>query len=237
MAPLPQYVGRSPEPSWLYLDNRYIQYSNALCAAVEFQAVGFGSAANRDFGGLPDAFPRLLENELNPTAAVNSDLYALKQRAQANPHYEFPIRSAAEPNFKVEGPFGLQLGTLSYGQALREAYPGGVYYYMASPFRIQSLEYKKGLIWASKSKRFTTKPVTDTMAFPDFQNGLIRAWKSSDGFIAEVELQVHERVKGFVEQRGPNRLPVSRNTELGRRTVRKVWSACSRPRVSAGRFL
>ena len=78
---------------------------------------------------------------------------------------------------------------------------------MGDPFRIHSIEYKRGLIRASKSKRFTTKPVTDTMAFPDFRNGLIRAWKSSDGFIAEVELQVHERVKGFVEQRGPNKLP------------------------------
>ena len=208
MAPLRQYVDRSPEPGWLYLDNRYIQYANALCAAVEFQTVGFASATHLDFGGLPDTFPRLLENELNPTAAVESDLYALKQRAQANPHYEFPMRSAAEPNFEVEGPFGKKLGTLSYSQALREAYPGAVYYYMAHPFRIRSLEYKKGLIKASKAKRFTTKPVTDTMAFPDFRNGLIRAWKSSDGFVAEVELQVNERVKGFVEQRGPNKLPV-----------------------------
>ena len=208
MAPLPQYVDRSPEPSWLYLDNRYIQYANALCAAAELQTVGFASAENLDFGGLPDTFLRLLENELNPTAAVENDLYGLKQRAQANPHYEFPIRSAAEPNFEVEGRFGLKLGTLSYGQALREAYPGAVYYYMARPFRIQSLEYKKGLIRASKSKRFTTKPITDTMAFPDFRNGLIRAWKSSNGFVAEVELQVNERVKGFVERRGPNTLPV-----------------------------
>ena len=201
MTPLPQYVDRSPEPSWLYLDNRYIQYSNALCAAVELPTIGFVSAANLNFGGLPDTFSRLLENELNPMAPVPSDLYALKQRAHANnPHHEFPIRSAAEPNFKVEGPFGRKLGTLTYSQALREAYPGAVYYYMGDPFRIHSIEYKRGLIRASKSKRFTTKPVTDTMAFPDFRNGLIRAWKSSDGFIAEVELQVHERVKGFVEQ-------------------------------------
>ena len=160
-----------------------------------------------DFHGLPEAFSDLVENELNPTAAVDNDLYVLKQRAQASPHYEFPIRSAGEPNFEVVGPYDLPLGTLSYGQALREAYPGAVYYYMARPFRIKSLEYKKGLIRASGSKRFTTKPDTDTMAFPNFQNGLINAWKSSAGFVAEVELQVNERVKGFIERRGPNTLP------------------------------
>ena len=207
MVPLNQYLERRPEPGWLYLENRYIRYANALCAAAELQATGRSSSKGVDFHGLPEAFSDLVENELNPTAAVDNDLYVLKQRAQASPHYEFPIRSAGEPSFEVIGPYDLALGTLSYGQALREAYPGAVYYYMARPFRIKSLEYKKGLIRASKSKRFTTKPDIDTMAFPNFQNGLIDAWKSSAGFMAEVELQVNERVKGFVERRGSNALP------------------------------
>jgi DEAD/DEAH box helicase domain-containing protein len=207
MTPLTQYLARPPEPSWLYLENSYIQYSNALCAAVELQARGVKSTAGLDLAGLPETFPRLLENEVNPTAAVDPDLYGLKQRAQGNPHYEFPIRAAAEPNFEVEGPFGLKLGSLSYGQALREAYPGAVYYYMARPFRVQSLEYKKGLIKASRSKYFSTKPLADTMAFPDFRNGVIASWRSPDGFLAEVELQVSERVRGFVEQRGQNKMP------------------------------
>ena len=207
IAPMSTYLERPSEPSWLYLDNRYIQYSNAMCAAVEFQARGVKSTAGQPFDGLPESFTRFVENELNPTEAVPADLYGLKQRAQGNPHYEFPIRSAAEPTFNVEGPFGLRLGTLSYGQALREAYPGAIYYYMARPFRIQSLEYKKGEIRASRSRHFTTKPMTDTMAFPDFKNGMISGWRSSDGFVAEVELQINERVKGFVEQRGQTKIP------------------------------
>jgi DEAD/DEAH box helicase domain-containing protein len=207
MSPLPAYLERQAEPSWLYLENRYIQYSNALCAAAEFQATGRRSTVGVDLTGLPESFPRLLDNELNPTTAVDPDLYGLKQRAQGNPHYEFPIRSAAEPNFDVKGPFELPLGNLSYGQALREAYPGAVYYYMARPFRIQSLDYKKGQIRASKSRHYSTKALADTMAFPDFKNGLISAWKAPEGFVAEVELQVSERVKGFIEQRGQSKLP------------------------------
>jgi DEAD/DEAH box helicase domain-containing protein len=202
IAPLGEYVARKPEPSWLYLENRYIQYANALCAAAELQARGITSAAGVAFPGLPESFGRLVENELNPTEAVPPDLYGLKQKAQGNPHYEFPIRSAAEPNFSVEGPFGYKLGTLSYAQALREAYPGAVYYYMARPFRVFSLEFKKGKIKAKRTKYFTTKALADNIAFPNFKSGLIASWKSPVGFVCEVELQVSERVKGFVEQRG-----------------------------------
>ena len=202
MSPLVEYLRRAPEPSWLYLENRYIQYANAICTAAELQASGVRTTAGLRFEGLPDSFVRWVENELNPTEAVEQELYAIKQRGQGNPHIEFPIRSAGEQQFKVEGPFGRELGSLSYGQALREAYPGAVYYYMARPFRIYSLEYKKGLIRAGKSGYLTTKPLTEMMAFPDFKNGVLNAWRSDAGFVTEVELQVNERVRGFTEQRG-----------------------------------
>jgi DEAD/DEAH box helicase domain-containing protein len=207
MAPLSRYLKRKPEPSWLYLDSRYIQYSNALCAATELQARGIRSATDALCNGLPERFRRFVDNELNPTEAVPQDLYSLKQQAQGNPHYEFPIRSVAEQNFEVQGPFGLKLGNLSYVQALREAYPGAVYYYMARPFRVTALEFKKGLIKAKRSKYFSTKPITDNKAFPDFKTGILAIWRNDSGFLAEVELQVSERVRGFIEQRGLSKTP------------------------------
>jgi DEAD/DEAH box helicase domain-containing protein len=206
VAPLSKYAARMPEPSWLYLDNRYIQYANALCAAAELQACGVTSTVGVEYPGLPQSFRAYVENELNPTEGVPPDLYALKQRGQGNPHYEFPIRSAAEPNFEVEGPFGLRLGTLSYAQALREAYPGAVYYYMARPYRVLSLEFKRGRIGAGRARYLTTKPIAENIAFPDFKNGVLAAWSSAGGFACEVELQVSERVKGFIEQRGQKSL-------------------------------
>ena len=202
MTPLTAYLQRQPEPSWLYLENRYIQYSNALCAAAELQARGVKSAADVPYTGLPTSFVSFVENELNPTEAVPADLYGLKQKAQGNAHYEFPIRSAAEPNFEVEGGLGTRLGTLSYAQALREAYPGAIYYYMARPYRVFAFDFKKGHIKVKRAKYFTTKPLADNMAFPDFKTGVMSSWKSDAGFVCEVELQVSERVKGFTEQRG-----------------------------------
>ena len=52
------------------------------------------------------------------------------------PHREFPFRSATEQEFKVTDVRGTPLGTLSLSQALREGYPGAVYYYMARPYRV-----------------------------------------------------------------------------------------------------
>jgi DEAD/DEAH box helicase domain-containing protein len=79
---LESYLQREPEPSWLYLENRYIQYANALCASFELAE---GRAEGRDlspFRSLPPSFGLFLENELNPQEVIADDLYVLKQRAQ-----------------------------------------------------------------------------------------------------------------------------------------------------------
>ena len=40
------------------------------------------------------------------------------------------------------------------------------------------------------------------MVFPRFPVGVLGLWRSSEGFVAEVEMQVSERVLGFTERRG-----------------------------------
>ena len=202
MAPLATYVARQPEPSWLYLENRFIQYAHALCAASETQATGRAIVDADGMDSLPKAFRRLVINELQPTEGIAPDLYPLKQQAQDNPHYEFPIRSAGEPNLNILGPFDKPLGTVSYSQMLREAYPGSVYYYMARPYRVTSVDLRTREIRAKSSKYVTTKPTTETTAFPDMLNGVLQAWTTDGGFVCETELQVSQRVKGFTEQRG-----------------------------------
>jgi DEAD/DEAH box helicase domain-containing protein len=194
------YLKRPLEASWLYLENRYIQYSNALCAATELGGVGKEPGAA--FASLPPSFQQMLENELNPTEIVASDLYPLKQRAQGGPHREFPIRSGIEQDFRVQTTMGLRLGNLMMSQVLREAYPGAVYYYMARPYRIYRFRYRDGEIGAKPEKRWSTRPIAQTMVFPRFQGGTKNLYRSDRGFIAESELQVSERVLGFTEQRG-----------------------------------
>jgi len=194
------YLNRPLEPSWLYLENRYIQYAHALCGAAE---IGSGAQSNPTaFKSLPASFRSFLENELHPTEIVPADLYPLKQKAQSGPHLEFPIRSGIEQNFQLRTPQGIGLGNLTFSQALREAYPGAIHLYIAKAYRVYRFDYKNGEISARREKRGTTRPISQTMVFPRFQGGSFALLKSDQGFLAETELQVSERVTGFIEQRG-----------------------------------
>ena len=195
------YLARPIEPNWLYLHNRYAQYTNALCAAAEIAQIN-GDYARNHFDSLPGQFVQLLDNELNPTTSVAPDLYPLKQAAQANPHHEFPLRNGIEKNFRILTAQGESRGDVVFSQALREAYPGAVYYYMATPYRVQRLNYRDGEISVHRERRYTTKPMRFAMVFPDFGPGVLRLQHSNTGLVAEAEMQVSERVTGFKEKRG-----------------------------------
>ncbi len=208
---LKAYLRRPLEHNYLYLENRYIQYTNALCAAAELQAAGYvnGQAVLQGFVSLPTTFTDLLRNEINPTEAVAQDLYPLKQRAQNGPHREFPVRTGMEKNFEVEwtegGPIQ-RMGQMTFGQAIREAYPGAIYYYMARPYRVYGFDYKRGKIRVKRDRHYTTRPQSQAIVFPRFQS-LLKHFRSDAGFLSEVELQVSERVTGFIERRGRTQIP------------------------------
>lgn len=204
---LNNYIKKELDPSWLYLENRYLQYANVLCAALECSELGF-TGEEPPFQTLPPAFKRLLENELNPTEIVPADLYPLKQRAQAGPHREFPLRSGMERDFKVKDAQGLNLGNVTFPQMLREAYPGAIYYYMARPYRVIRMDMRDGSLAVRRERYWTTKAQGNTMVFPRFNGGVLSLYGTSQGFLVESELQVSERVSGLQEMRGRTKLPV-----------------------------
>lgn len=200
---LDEYINRPIEPNWLYLPNRYIQYTNALCAAEEKQDAG-DCYDQKQFSTLPESFNRFVNEELTPTQMLAADLFALKQRAQgAGVHYEFPLRSGVEPNYKIESQ-QRSLGDVNFSQLLREAFPGAVYYYMARPYRITQVNNRTREVTAHSEARYTTRPITQVMVFPDLSGGMHRFLRNTNGFVAETEMQVSERVLGFKEKRGPN---------------------------------
>jgi DEAD/DEAH box helicase domain-containing protein len=199
---LDHYLVRHVEPNWLYLENRYIQYAHALCAALELAQLGFDTADIEALRSLPADFLGFLDNELHPRAVVPMDLYPLKQQGQDDPHHEFAIRGGIEQDFHIIGPGNQPLGRVTYSQALREAFPGGVYYYMARPHRVWRLDHHRSEIRVRREKRYTTHPIAHTMVFPRFEGGTHHLLRSEEGFVAESEMQVSERVIGFVERRG-----------------------------------
>ncbi len=197
---LARYLARPMEPSWLYLENRCLQYANALCAAAEARLHGRGVDAPA-YGDLPESFRLLLDNELDPKAGIADDLYPLKQRGASDPHIEFPIRHGTERTFQIADSEQRALGSATFTQVLREAYPGAVYWYLARPWRVRQFDHRNGRIGVTYEKRITTRPILQSMVFPASQGAL--ALRASDaGFVAEVPVQVSARVLGFVEQRG-----------------------------------
>jgi DEAD/DEAH box helicase domain-containing protein len=245
---LDEYAARPIERNWLYLDNRYIQYAHALCAALELSQLGLDDPSLEAFRSLPQEFRNLLDNELHPANVVPSDLYPLKQRAQDDPHHEFAIRGAAEQDLRIIGPNDDALGSVTFSQALHEAFPGSVYYYMARPYRVYRLDSHRSEIRARHERWYTTTPVSQTKVFPRFAGGTHRLLLAEHGFVAEAEMQVSERLMGFVERRGNVReqheyrpgspysqKPLTRFFE----TTGVCWSFTSLSRVSeqAGRKL
>lgn len=205
---LQRYLDRVPEPNWVYLDNEYLQYANALCAAEEQQQTPQMLYSRKPFAALPTTFLELLDNELVPTHPIPHDLYPLKQQAIGSPHRAFPLRSGIEKSYKVTCRHlpNQGLGTLSYPQVLREAYPGAIYRYLANPYRVFQLNHAKGEISTTRTKGIgRTNPVVQTAVFPQFTDQMSYLRMSEEAFITECRVQVSERVIGFTEQYGQNK--------------------------------
>ncbi len=202
---LSRYLQREPEPNWLYLDNEYLEYANALCAAEEQMQTG-DTYSRAQFDTLPPTFVDLIENEIAPTRPIPDDLYPLKQQAIDGPHRAFPVRSGIEKSYQVmtRGASAHKLGFLSYSQLLREGFPGAIYRYLAKPYRVHQIKHATGEVICTRMSigYARTNPIVQTAVFPRLLEHLYYLRKSSEAFVAECRLQVSERVVGFVEQFG-----------------------------------
>lgn len=205
---LDSYLQRAPEPNWFYMDNEYLQYANALCAADESQQCAQPLYSEKPLEDLPENFRALLANEITPTRSIPHELYPLKQQALAsgNSHLAFPVRTSIEKSYQVECPHlpGHGLGSLTYSQLLREAFPGALYRYMGRPYRVWNLKHGQGKVITQRAKGFfgITRATSQTMVFPQFADEIYYLSRSEDAFISECRAQVSLRVIGFVEQYG-----------------------------------
>lgn len=206
----------------LYLDNPRVAYIHALCLAREGgehdQAVGNSGASEVLSRSVewPEGFEKLCERER--AGDIPADLRQMKMDAGDVPHLEFPLRSV-ETQLRVKyvqhgGRMRTQgldtdvgLGSLSLSQVLREAYPGAVYYYATTPYRVRSVDTRTGTVCVRKMyKRYTTTPRRlPTAVYPNVTDGNVHAaWASGDLTAVECSTQICERVVGYTERRGPN---------------------------------
>jgi len=228
------FFARPLAESALYLENEHIQYIHVLCLArpggehdqVEAAAVKMGLP--RKHAGA-HSFPGLVEWPLNFLTLSNRErrgeaprrLVSLKLEARDRPNYTFPLRDV-ESQFKVErreGPSAAAMGSLSFSQLMREAYPGAIYYYATLPYRVTRVNVKSKVVQVRREKRYTTQPQRTLPAvFPRLSPGGIFAGGQQGALVSiETSLLVRESISGVIEQRGrtENVYPYPLARELG----------------------
>lgn len=206
-------LNRPAAESALYLENHRIQYIHALCLArlggehdQLAQVAGNGSERFSSPVAWPDGFWELCEKER--LGEITSELFAMKAEAGEDPNHTFPLRDV-ESSFRVElksGPEVSSLGSLSYSQVMREAYPGAVYYYTTRTFRVYKVTPSSREIQVRKERRYTTSPQSlPTLVFPNLSEDAVSSAKAYSGAILiDCGLQIREAIVGFKERRGPN---------------------------------
>jgi DEAD/DEAH box helicase domain-containing protein len=200
--------------SALYLENEHIQYIHTLCLArpggehdqVQ-KSLAKSSGASEGFSSpvhWPDQFLELCGKERS--GETPRRLVSLRIEAHDRPNYTFPLRDV-ESQFKVErrdGPNVASMGSLSFAQLMREAYPGAIYYYATIPYRVTRVNIKAKVVQVRREKRYTTQPQKTLPAvFPRLSPGGIDNASTQGGLVSlESSLLVRESIRGVVEQRG-----------------------------------
>ena len=212
---------RPPAESTLYLENRYLQYIHALCLARPEE--GEHDRLTRALGAMPrnDAFhspipwPRgfveLCQEER--TGQVSRELQNWAHSVQNQPpQWVYPLRDI-EPQFQVELRRRGQReerGTLSFYQVLNEAYPGAVYYYAGIPYRVVRVYQRSRRVEVIPEKQYLTRPRKYPWLRPSLRpESIFQAYAWDDLLILETELSIRERVTGYEEWRGGNKIEVS----------------------------
>jgi len=208
-------MSRPLTESSLYLENRRIQYLNALCIArhggEQDSLLGVEAGTEVDFAspiGWPPGFVDLCKKER--IGEIPSDLQSMKIEGGENPNHIFPLRDV-ERQFQVElkqGPEQRSLGGLSHSQVMREAYPGAVYYYTGRPFRVYRVFQLDKKIQVRPESQYITKPIAlPTLVFPNLSPGNVyRSLRLGSMSIIESNLQIRETITGYKERRGPNEI-------------------------------
>ena len=201
-----EYHEMSVESSYLYLDNRFMQFAHGRCLAVELESLGappntphrvawprgFGDmhAAARPGGNRPP--------EYDAIAALGGD----------TPHYGYPLRNVGEMNFQIKmHAAGDSFGDVSQLQALRECYPGATYIHLTRAYEVaawhtgsfESFVRVKGAAPGRLTRPRIRTWINTGVTPADLQESRLISGES--GFLAECLMQITERVEGYEDSR------------------------------------
>ena len=209
-----QLLGMPLSEGALYLENPRVQYIHALCLARhggehDRVCAFLGIKESQTFkSGVTwaNGFLELCRSER--IGEITPEFQAMKAQAGEDPNHAFPLRDV-ELQFQVKqkrGAVEKARGSLSYSQLMREAYPGGVYYYTTRPYRVCRVNFHRRIVEVRQERKYTTKAqMIPTLVFPNLSEGNVFVGKRFGELIAvESPLQIRESIIGYKERRGPN---------------------------------
>jgi DEAD/DEAH box helicase domain-containing protein len=197
----------------LYLENKRIEYIHVLCLAREngeHEQICNYLKKKIDLTqskiNFPSSFIELCKKEI--AGEISTEFQMLKAQCGDDPNHFFPLRDI-DTQYKVinkRGPNVTHLGYLSYSQVMREAYPGAIYYYFKTPYRVYNINNYTKEIEVRRSKHYNTKPnFIEPKIRPNFSEAaILRAINIDNLYLIETTFQISELIVGFKEKRGPN---------------------------------
>ena len=200
-----EYHDLSVEPSYLYLDNRFMQFAHGRCLATEQESLGVPLRMPR-CADWPEGFEDLYVAAC-PGGNRPAEFDAVASLAGDKPHHGYPLRNVCELSYQIKiGKNTESIGEVSQAQALRECYPGGIYLHLAKAHEVGGWVTStfEPYIWVKKtSPQRRTRPRIATWVNTGLNGGDVQDsnfLKGKHGFLTESAMLITQRVEGYVDQ-------------------------------------
>lgn len=206
---LAEYCDKSAEPSYLYLENRFVQFAHARCLAEELEMLGAQKNELPTNLTWPDGFDEVFDFAYAGSPAARPQEYDQINRIGGDqPHFNYPLRNVPEDAYKVVHKT-YEVTQLTMQQAIREAFPGAIYLHMGKGWHVRdwrSTVFDRTIRVKPTNSPSPILPRPQIRTFVNFgldRGGIVdgRFRKGERGYLAECHLQVNERVEGFREGR------------------------------------
>lgn len=199
-----EYHKMSVEPSYLYLDNRFMQFAHARCLAVELESLGAPSKTPTRVAW-PDGF-RDMHKMARPGGNRSKEFDGITDLGGDTPYHGYPLHNVGEARFQITMRYtDKKIGEMNQTQALRECYPGTTYFHLLRAYRVAAwLTGFTPSIRVTPTAPRLTQPKIITWVNADLTpNGILEDHivRGEHSFLAECQMQVTERVEGYTDHK------------------------------------
>ena len=201
-----EYHDMSVEQSYLYLDNRFMQFAHGRCLADELESIG---SLSKTPARVPWPFGfEDMHAAARPGASRPPEFDAIAALGGDSPQYGYPLRNVGETNFQIKMNANADaIGEVSQQQALRECYPGATYLHLTRAYQVaawHTSSFESFIRVRATSPARRTRPRITTwinagITSTDILEGHLV--QNQNGLLAECLMQVTQRVEGYVDVR------------------------------------